>query len=137
MVRHRAHHRDGDSDGHPAQHLPQAHRAVRAADARSGAAGQHARAHRGDALMTSIASLNAIVPMACVAAAGIAAMIAEAFTAPGERMPIAPLGLIGLIGAGLAVVALWDHNASSFGVVAADNFGLFVTGILVVVGVLS
>ena len=29
-----------------------------------------------------IASLNAIVPMACVAAAGIAAMVAEAFTAP-------------------------------------------------------
>ena len=84
-----------------------------------------------------IASLNAIVPMACVAAAGIAAMIAEAFTAPGERMPIAPLGIIGLTGAGLAVGALWNHNASSFGVVAADNFGLFVTGILVVVGVLS
>ena len=84
-----------------------------------------------------IASLNAIVPMACVAAAGIAAMIAEAFTAPGERMPIAPLGIIGLVGAALAVGALWDHNASSFGVVAADNFGLFVTGILVVVGLLS
>ena len=84
-----------------------------------------------------IASLNAIVPMACVAAAAIAAMIAEAFTNPGERMPIAPLGVIGLIGAGLAVVALWDHNATSFGVVAADNFGLFVTGVLVVVGLLS
>ena len=36
--------------------------------------------------------LNAVVPMACIAAAGIAAMIAEAFTAPGEKMPIAPLG---------------------------------------------
>ena len=87
--------------------------------------------------MTSMASLNAIVPMACVAAAAIAAMIAEAFTAPGERMPIAPLGLIGLVGAALAVVALWDHNAVSFGVVAADNFGLFVTGVLIVVGLLS
>jgi len=85
----------------------------------------------------SFASLNAIVPMACVVAAGLAAMVAEAFTAPGERMPIAPLGIIGLIGAALAVGALWDHNATSFGVVAADNFGLFVTGILVVVGVLS
>ena len=84
-----------------------------------------------------IASLNAIVPMACVVAAGIAAMIAEAFSAPGERMPIAPLGLIGLAGAGLACVALWDHNASSFGLVAADNFGLFVTWILIIVGLLS
>jgi NADH-quinone oxidoreductase subunit N len=84
-----------------------------------------------------MASLNAIVPMLCVAAAGIAAMIAEAFTDPGERMPIAPLGIIGLTGAALAVGALWGHNASSFGLVAADNFGLFVTGILVVVGLLS
>jgi NADH-quinone oxidoreductase subunit N len=88
-------------------------------------------------LSASFVSLNAIVPMACVVAAGIAAMIAEAFTAPGERMPVAPLGIIGLIGAALAVGALWDHNAASFGLVAADNFGLFVTGILVVVGVLS
>ena len=34
-------------------------------------------------------------------------------------------------------MALWNHNTSSFGVVAADNFGLFVTGILIVVGLLS
>ena len=81
--------------------------------------------------------LNAIVPMACVAAAAIAAMIAEAFTVPGERMPIAPLGGIGLVGAGVATLLLWNHNTSSFGVVAADNFGLFVTGVLIVVGLLS
>ena len=31
-------------------------------------------------------SLNAIVPMACVTAAGIAAMVAESFRDPGERM---------------------------------------------------
>src|SRR4029077_9171022 len=31
----------------------------------------------------------------------------------------------------------WNHDTSSFGVVAADNFGLFVTGILIVVGLLS
>jgi NADH-quinone oxidoreductase subunit N len=84
-----------------------------------------------------IPSFNAVVPMACVVAAGIAAMIAEAFNPPNERMPIAPLGIIGLIGAALAGLALWDKNASSFGLVSADNFGLFVTGILVVVGILS
>jgi len=83
------------------------------------------------------ASLNAIVPMACVAAAALAAMIAEAFREPGERMPIGPLGLIGLAGAAIATVALWHHNVTSFGVVAADKFGLFVTGILIVIGVLS
>src|SRR3989442_9518035 len=84
-----------------------------------------------------MSSLNAIVPMTCVAAAAIAAMTAEAFREPGERIPIGPLGVIGLIGAAIASLALWNHNATSFGVVSADNFGLFVTWILIVVGVLS
>jgi NADH-quinone oxidoreductase subunit N len=52
-------------------------------------------------------------------------------------MPIAPLGAIGLVGAAIASAVLWNHNASSFGVVVADNFGLFVTWILIVVGLLS
>ncbi len=82
-------------------------------------------------------SLNAIVPMACVTAAAIAAMTAEAFRARGERMPIGPLGAIGLVGAAISTWLLWDRQATSFGVVAADNFGLFVTGTLVVVGLLS
>ena len=84
-----------------------------------------------------MSSFNAIVPMACVTAAGIAAMVAEAFRDPGERMPIAGLGVVGLVGAAVATVLLWNHNASSFGVVSADNFGLFVTGILILVGLLS
>jgi NADH-quinone oxidoreductase subunit N len=82
-------------------------------------------------------ALNAIVPMACVTAAGIAAMVAEAFRQPGERMPIGGLGIVGLLGAGAAALLLWGRNATSFGVVAADNFGLFVTLVLVLIGVLS
>lgn len=82
-------------------------------------------------------SFHAIVPMLCVTAAGLAAMIAEAFRDKDEKMPIGPLGLVGLIGAGISTLLLWNRNASSFGVVTADNFGLFVTGILVLVGVLS
>ena len=84
-----------------------------------------------------IQAFNAVVPMACVTAAAIAAMVAEAFRNPGERMPIAGLGVVGLIGAAIASIFLWNHNASSFDVVSADNFGLFVTGILIVVGLLS
>src|SRR5438093_10319663 len=84
-----------------------------------------------------MSSLNAIVPMLCVTAAAIASMVAEAFRSPGERMPIGPLGAIGLAGAAIGSVLLWGHNASSFGVVQADNFGLFVTGVLIVVGLLS
>jgi len=82
-------------------------------------------------------SFDALVPMACVTAAALAAMVAEAFRDPDERMPIGPLGAIGLAGAAVASIVLWDHNTSSFGVVVADNFGLFVTGILIVVGLLS
>ncbi len=79
----------------------------------------------------------AIVPMCCVAATAIAAMLADAFREPGDQMPIAPLGAIGLTGAAIATVALWNSGATSFGLVVADNFGLFVSGILIVVGLLS
>lgn len=79
----------------------------------------------------------AIVPLCCLTATAIAVMLAEAFRAPGERMPMAPLGAIGLAGAGIASIALWNSDATSFGMVAADNFGLFVGGILVIVGLLS
>src|SRR5438477_10366109 len=85
----------------------------------------------------NFAPFIAIVPMSCVVATAIAAMVAEAFREPGERMPIGPLGLIGLAGAAIASAALWNSNATSFGVVVADNFGLFVTWILILVGVLS
>jgi NADH-quinone oxidoreductase subunit N len=84
-----------------------------------------------------LSSLSAIVPVACVTAAGVAAMTAEAFRAPGERIPIGPLGAIGLVGAGVASLLLWGRHASSFGVVTADNFGLFVTCVLVVIGLVS
>ena len=53
-----------------------------------------------------MSSFNAIVPMACVTAAGIAAMVAEAFRDPGERMPIAGLGVVGLVGAAAATHAI-------------------------------
>ena len=85
----------------------------------------------------SFGSWNAIVPMACVTAAALAAMVAEAFRAPGERMPIGPLGAIGLAGALISSILLWSDGASSFGVVLADKFGLFVTFILIIAGFLS
>jgi NADH-quinone oxidoreductase subunit N len=82
-------------------------------------------------------AFNAIVPMACVTAAGIAAMVAEAFREPGEHMPIAGLGIVGLAGAAAATFLLWGRSASSFGLVAADNFGLFATWTIIAVGLLS
>ncbi len=79
----------------------------------------------------------AVVPMLCVTAAGLAALLAEALRRPGEQMPIAGLGVIGLLGAGVSSIWLYGHHATSFGVVAADNFGLFITFVLVVIGILT
>ena len=82
-------------------------------------------------------AFDAVVPVICVALAGLFALLAEAFREKGERMPIGGLAVIGLVGAGVASVLLWDRNATSFGVVTADNFSLFVNLVLVVVGLLT
>jgi NADH-quinone oxidoreductase subunit N len=84
-----------------------------------------------------LASLSAIVPAACLVAAAIAAMLAESFREPGDGMPIGPLGVVGLAGAGVASLLLWNHHSVSFEILVADNFGLFVTLILVAIGLLS
>jgi NADH-quinone oxidoreductase subunit N len=83
-------------------------------------------------------SYAAIVPLLCVTLAGLAAMVAEAFRAEGERLPIGGLGVIGLVFALAACIMLWGRNASSFNAtVQADNFGLFISLTLVVVGLLT
>jgi len=81
--------------------------------------------------------VSAIVPMLCVTLGALAVMGAEAFRAKGENLPLGGLGIVGLVGAAVAAVLLWDRNAASFGVIVADNFGLFVTLVLVAVGVLT
>ena len=85
----------------------------------------------------SMDAIHALVPMLCVLAAAIAAMVAEAFRTPGERMPIAPLGIIGLVGAAASSYLLWNRRAESFGVVVADNYALFIIWTLIIVGLLS
>ena len=80
---------------------------------------------------------NAVVPLLCVVLAALAVMAAEAFRARGEQMALGGLGVVGLIGAGVSSVLLWNGGASSFGVIVADNFGLFVTMTLVIVGILT
>jgi NADH-quinone oxidoreductase subunit N len=82
-------------------------------------------------------AFDAVIPVICVALAGLFALLAEAFRSKGEAMPIGGLAIIGLVGAGVASVLLWDRNTTSFGVVTADNFALFVNLVLVVVGILT
>ena len=83
-------------------------------------------------------SFAAIVPIACVTLAALAALVAEAFRAEDERMPIGLLGAIGLGFALASCVLLWGRRASSFnGTVQADNFGLFMCSTLAVIGLLT
>ena len=75
--------------------------------------------------------------MLCVTLAALASMGAEAFRGEGERLPIGGLGIVGLVGAAVSSVLLWNRSTSGFGVIQADNFGLFVTLTLVAVGILT
>jgi NADH-quinone oxidoreductase subunit N len=84
-----------------------------------------------------MSSFHATIPTLIVVLSALAAMLAEAFRQPGERMPIAGLGLIGLVGAAIASCFLWDTDAQSFGVVRADNFALFINLILCLIGILT
>ena len=79
----------------------------------------------------------AVIPIVIVTLAGLAAMLAAAIAGPGERMPIAGFGHIGLVGAAVASAFLWGRDAQAFGVVRADNFALFINLVLCVVGVLT
>jgi NADH-quinone oxidoreductase subunit N len=83
------------------------------------------------------AQFDAVIPVICLAMAGLAVMLAESFRLKNESMPLGGLAIIGLLGAGAASVFLWDRNATSFGVVIADNFALFVNLVLVAVGILT
>ena len=83
------------------------------------------------------AQFDAVIPVICLAMAGLAVMLAESFRLKNESMPLGGLAVIGLLGAGAASVFLWDRNATSFGVVIADNFALFVNLVLVAVGLLT
>jgi len=82
-------------------------------------------------------SFDAIVPMMCVGAGALVIMLAEAWRDRDERMPLGVLALIALAASGVGLALLWNRNATSFGVIVADNFGVFVSLVLVAVGVLT
>jgi NADH-quinone oxidoreductase subunit N len=78
-----------------------------------------------------------IIPIVIVGLSAAAAMLAEAFRQRGEHMPIAGLGLIGLVGAAVASGCLWNSDAHSMGVIRSDNFALFINIILCAIGILT
>src|SRR5262249_32307129 len=81
--------------------------------------------------------IQAIIPILIVTLSAIVTMLAEAFRPKGERVPMGGLGIIGLSGAALASLLLWNRDAVAFGVVRADNFALFINITLSVVGILT
>jgi NADH-quinone oxidoreductase subunit N len=84
-----------------------------------------------------MSDFRAIMPILIVTLTAAATMVAEAFRKPGEDMPLAGLGFIGLFGAAIASVLLWNRNLTGFGVILADNFALFVFLVLAIVGILT
>jgi NADH-quinone oxidoreductase subunit N len=82
-------------------------------------------------------SFEAIVPMLCAGLGALVIMLAESWRGRDERMPFGALGLIALSASALAIVFLWGRGATSFGVVVADDFGLFVSFIVVGAGAFS
>ena len=82
-------------------------------------------------------SFDAVIPVICVTLAALVVMLAEAFRGKGERMPLGGLAIIGLVGAAAASVLLWNRNATSFGVMTADNFSIFVNLVIIVVGIMT
>ena len=82
-------------------------------------------------------SFAAVVPIVCVTLAALAAMVAEAFRGRDEQMPIGALGVIGLVFALVACLLLWGRNTVSFGMIQADNFGLFISLTIILVGLIT
>src|SRR5438552_18509888 len=82
-------------------------------------------------------NFDAIVPMVCTAAGALVVMLAEAWRDKDERMPLGVLGVIALVSSAIALAFLWNRNTSSFHVILADNFGIFVSLVLAVVVILA
>jgi NADH-quinone oxidoreductase subunit N len=78
-----------------------------------------------------------IVPVLLVAITACAVLLAESFRRPGDWMPVDGLGVIGLVGAILTSVSLWDRNAVGFGVIVLDNYSVFFNVTLCAIGLLT
>jgi NADH-quinone oxidoreductase subunit N len=87
--------------------------------------------------MYSMTDIQAIMPLLIVTLSAVVTMLAEAFRPKDERVPMGGLGIIGLVGAAIASVLLWNRDLAAFGVLRADNFSLFINITLTLVGILT
>jgi NADH-quinone oxidoreductase subunit N len=78
-----------------------------------------------------------IIPVLMVVLTACAVLLAESFRREQDWMPVGWLGLIGVTGAAVASVRLWDQDAIAFGVITVDNFALFFNVLLCGIALLT
>ena len=78
-----------------------------------------------------------VIPVLIVTLSACAVLIAEAFRRETDRMPHGVFGVIGLVGAIVTSVMQWGLNRVGYGVIVADNFGLFFNVTICAIGLLT
>lgn len=83
-------------------------------------------------------NLRVILPALIVAVSAIVVLLGELVIPAGRKHWLGYASIAGLILAAVAAIAQWGGDATAFhGMVAADNFGLFLTVVILIGGVLS
>ncbi len=73
-------------------------------------------------------NIRIIAPALIVSISAIVVLLAELVTPRAYKRWLGLVSIVGLLIAAIAAIGLWDSNASAFrGMIAADNFGLFLT----------
>lgn len=88
----------------------------------------------------SIPDLNfgIIAPALVVAITALLVLLGELFTSPDRKRWLGYFSLVGLLVAAGATIGLWGARATAFGgMVVADNFGLFLTLVILIGAMLS
>jgi NADH-quinone oxidoreductase subunit N len=90
--------------------------------------------------VTAFVDLRPLIPAMLVALAGLAVLLAQAFTPPGRPAPSARLALVGLLGALVSVGLLAagpGRGATTGGTVAADEFAIFFHVLLLSIAIVA
>src|SRR5690606_32186295 len=78
-----------------------------------------------------------VVPVLLVVLSACAVLLAEAFRRSGDRLPMGALGLIGLTGAIVSSIVLWDRNAVGLNAVVLDNYAIFFNVVVCAIGIIT
>ncbi len=83
-------------------------------------------------------NLSVIAPALVVAITALVVLLGELFTSAAQKRWLGYVSLLGLALAAFAAVNLWGANVSAFsGMIVADNFGLFLTLVILLGAALS